>query len=169
MLPALASTFDPERLARESTEIRGQIALLEWPRLVEASAGEGGPLSLDLEFRMSEDQIPLLEGTVTGPVKLECQRCLEPVEFELELGLALAFVAPGEEERVPPTLDAWAGDGEGRTVGQVLEDEVLLTLPVSPAHEDRQQCGKLADWLTEQASDEGPETQRPFAGLKDLM
>jgi uncharacterized metal-binding protein YceD (DUF177 family) len=53
-------------------------------------------------------------------------------------------------------------------VRDLVEEELLLTLPISPLHEDTQECGVKSEPV---APAEAPvhETQRPFEQLGELL
>ena len=66
---------------------------------------------------------------------LACQRCLDPVEFPVELGVELELAGSEREivaadDDVDRVLATNAMD-----VAALVEDEVLLVLPMAPVHE----------------------------------
>lgn len=100
-----------------------------------------------------------------GKIELECQRCLEPVRWTLDVDRSLQFVA-GEE--AAEALDA---DSEHDVLPltrrldlfEVLEDELLLSLPLIARHES---CpGGAPSAAPEEAE---PEAPHPFAALAAL-
>lgn len=66
----------------------------------------------------------------------DCQRCLEPVALDLEIARALRFVA---DEATAEALDADSEDDvlalpRRLDLHDLIEDELLLALPVVPMH-----------------------------------
>jgi uncharacterized protein len=78
---------------------------------------------------------------VSGTLALACQRCLEAIVFELDIDSLLELVPEGvelsQDELEDDTRDFLPVAGE-LDVAQLVEDEVLLALPVAPRHE---RCG----------------------------
>ncbi|MGH8328731.1 MAG: hypothetical protein ACRET2_18430, partial [Steroidobacteraceae bacterium] len=59
---------------------------------------------------------------------------------------------------------------EGRiSAGELVEEELLLALPIVPLHEDLRECAVAtsAPLVAQQAPEHV--TQRPFAGLDELL
>ena len=107
------------------------------PRLAghEAATGRG---EIRYAVQGGRDSLgrPGLGIRVDGSIELICQRCLEPMSFELGIddwvGLA----------RTEAEIDSDPTDGPDRipatprmSVAELLEEEVLLALPISPRHE----------------------------------
>lgn len=86
---------------------------------------------------------PRLHCKVQAEVEVQCQRCLKPLGVVIESD-RLLYLAAGEEEA--DRLDVVLADDEtdvmvaGQTLdlAGVIEDEVLLSLPIVPMHEN---CG----------------------------
>lgn len=83
---------------------------------------------------------PRLHCAVKGRVEMQCQRCLQPVEVAVESDRLLYLAASeAEAERLETALAE--EDIEVVVTGQtldlagVVEDEVLLSLPIVPMHE----------------------------------
>jgi uncharacterized protein len=83
---------------------------------------------------------PQLRCSVKGGVQTVCQRCLQPLELAIESD-RLLYLAAGEPEAA--RLEAALADEEidVMVVGQtldlagVIEDEVLLSMPLVPMHD----------------------------------
>lgn len=116
-------------------------AVRDFPRLAESGARDVR-VRWQVEGAESARGKPALRIVAEGEATLECQRCLEPVvhafalEVELELArdAAAAEAAEDEIDRVVagPAMDVLA----------MVEDEVLLELPMVPRHE---QCVAIAE------------------------
>jgi uncharacterized protein len=110
-----------------------------------------------------------LHLTAQARVWRDCQRCLEPVAIDLDLARALRFVA---DEATAEALDAESEDDvlalpRSLDLHALVEDELLLALPLVPMHAQCPQrlplsAGKLAG----EADD--PPTTNPFAVLGGL-
>lgn len=100
-----------------------------------------------------------------APVWMTCQRCLQPVEVPVHVERALRFVR-GDDEAA--RLDAETDDDvlplEGSIdVAELVEDELLLALPLVPRHDTCPQ--PLAPPPGEL---EEPAAESPFAALSVL-
>jgi uncharacterized protein len=76
---------------------------------------------------------------------------------------AKADVGEGNEMGLEPTL---APDGRV-ALSELVEEELLLAVPLVPRHEDLRECGPAAEAAAPQADEEA--VQRPFAGLGELL
>jgi len=80
----------------------------------------------------------ILEVDIVGQVGLVCQRCLEPMRHAIEVHAryrvmrseAEADAAPLDDDEFDPVVGAKDFD-----LAALVEDEVLLSLPVVPKHE----------------------------------
>ena len=103
------------------------------------------------------------------PVWLTCQRCLQPFTEPLEVDRRLRFV---RGEAAAEALDAEIEDdvlalSKSLDLRELVEDELLLALPIVPRHGVCPQ--PLPVPLGESpASDAEPERENPFAALQRL-
>lgn len=127
--------------ARKALEIHDIIAVSQFSRLHEALASDEGALDCRLIGGVSTEGKPRLQLYVQGTLQLSCQRCLEPFEFELDITSNFTIVA--DEQAIEPVSDD--RDDEDYLVAEtqmqvieLIEDEVLLALPLAPKHGDNQ-------------------------------
>src|SRR4030095_13505468 len=79
---------------------------------------------------------------VDAELAMPCQRCLDRVPVRVQAELKLAVVAD-ETQLVPDEFEPFIStDGLGR-LADLVEGEILLSLPEYPVHESLQQCGEL--------------------------
>jgi uncharacterized protein len=75
---------------------------------------------------------------VSGTLGLVCQRCLKRLAFPVEIRTRLLLVPPGQawpdEELAEDGFDAVAAEKE-MVLLSLIEEEVLLALPIAPMHE----------------------------------
>ncbi len=92
----------------------------------------GAPLDLDLRLESVSEGV-LVSGTVHGPTRGECSRCLGPVTGDIEIGLTELFAYPDSL-----TENTTEDDEVGHVVGhyvdleQPIVDAVGLALPFAP-------------------------------------
>jgi uncharacterized protein len=149
-------SLDVAAFAKQGGDESGSCALVELDRLCDEAHGEARPAALErMEWhatgelrpqRGAEPQVWLhLEGQAR--LALVCQRCLQPVEAALQATRSFQFVA-GEEQAA--AVDADSEDDVlalTRTLDLIglVEDELLLALPLVPRHEVCPQPLKVRD------------------------
>lgn len=176
----MAKDFDPQRLdvrrfAEQGAELDADVPLQTFPRLrAEATAPERAS---DVHwFARGELLNPShhhpqvwmhVEAQATVP--LVCQRCLNPVDVELAVDRSFRFVA--DEATAAAEDDASEEDllalSRSFDLLELVEDELLMELPVAPMHEVCPEPVKMsaADPDFETA---GGERENPFAVLGRL-
>lgn len=104
---------------------------------------------------------------VEADVPLQCQRCLQPMRLQTSSSSRVALVESEDAAaEVPPELEtALAPDGRLR-LAELIEEELLLALPVAPRHPEGQCHGDAPEL---KAEDLEQPTQRPFANLSELL
>jgi uncharacterized protein len=156
-------------LAASGEVVERQYPIAGFERLGDRLAEPGGSARLRLELQ-------LIDGTPTGMLQLqagvvlECQRCLRPVRRTVESESRLAFVA-SEDAPLPADYEPVVGDPSRVDLAALVEDELLLAVPLIAKHAPGEECGLPAE-AAARASEPAPaaqEMRRPFAGLKDLM
>jgi len=73
---------------------------------------------------------------------MQCQRCLEPMQFEVDEAFEFVFAKTEEEaHQVPERFDPVVLDDSGQIhVVDLFEDELILYLPTVARHETEAQC-----------------------------
>ncbi|WP_265942567.1 YceD family protein [Dechloromonas sp. A34] len=147
--------------AREGRVLEGTLAVSALERLHDLLAEVSGEVTFRLEgFKGANGEL-MLHLEVSGVLPLACQRCLKSVAFDLDVDNLLQLVPEGAElsqdELEDDTRDFLPVARELNVV-DLVEDEILLTLPVAPRHE---KCGLPG------AADAG-ERINPFAKLAGL-
>jgi uncharacterized protein len=132
------TVVDPIRFAREATSRSGEFVFTELDRLRDELACEQGVVRWRLEGVLVGGR-PAMRLLVEANPTLVCQRCLGPYVHSLH-SEGLIFLARNETELArwesdDPLLDAIVAE-EALDVRMLIEDEILLSLPVVPHHED---------------------------------
>ena len=144
------TVMDPIRFAREGGSLAGEFALAELDRLRDELANDQGLVAYRLEGALVGGR-PAFRLTVEANPTLICQHCLTRYVHPLR-SEGVIFLARNDAE-----LDRWESDdplldvivAEGRMdVRTLVEDELLLSLPVVPRHE-KGDCPRRDDVLGE--------------------
>ncbi len=147
----------------------GEIALSELKRLGELlqldDAGVGGrSIAVTFEFSRSGFDVPMLTGQLQTSLELECQRCLKPLEFTMELDFRLLIDA-SDEILSNSSEDTLYSDDGYIDIAEVVEDELILAIPLVAMHEDTA-CNE--NWRDSELPAETPMKENPFAVLQQL-
>ena len=132
MLPPVE--VDPWRFCRDgqSWETRSEVAA--FPRL--AHEFTQGALFCRVVGRVDQRGSLSLQLTVSGDVQLTCQRCLGSMPYKVEVERTLYLARnEAEMERLDALPDSDAIQaGEILSLVDLVEDEVLLSLPLATMH-----------------------------------
>lgn len=134
--PILINSLD---FARQHGKIDGAIEVAALPRLADALADRAGRLTWSLAGGVDRLQRGTLRLRVDGDVTLRCQRCLEPLPHRIEADATMTLFT--DEARLETACDEDEElDGimaeEEFDVLALIEDEVLLGLPLAPRHDE---------------------------------
>ncbi|WP_298393515.1 YceD family protein [uncultured Azonexus sp.] len=152
---------DAFAFARDARVLQGTLAVSAMERLHDLLAEVSGEVSWHLEGFRGKRGEPLLRLTVSGCIPLACQRCLDAIDFELDVDRLLEVIPANadvsQDELEDDSRDFLPVEKE-LDVAELVEDEILLSLPVAPRHDG---CGLPG------ASGAG-ERVNPFAALAGL-
>ncbi|MFA4968702.1 MAG: YceD family protein [Sulfuritalea sp.] len=162
MSDSIAGTvIDCLEFARSGGLLERSVGLAELPRLAELLTTTAGSLSVRLEGWRDEQGKSWLQLDIAGEPVLCCQRCLGGMKFPLAIRSRLQLIAPGadwpDDDLEDDSSDAITAETD-LTVLSLVEDEVLLALPIAPRHE---QCESPSASAIGNGSS-------PFAALADL-
>src|SRR3989338_9139677 len=162
--------------ARNGREIRGEVPVAEFSGLRDMLESPPGILGYRIRGGMDNLGNHFLDLSVTGCCQVRCQRCLEGMDYPVRLDTRLLL-------RDQASLDALEDEEEEfdsiladvqLDVLNLLEDEILLSLPFAPKHEPGacQAAGgesrPLRPSLPQEAQDRHGEERHPFAALAKL-
>lgn len=175
MSPPWSRPLEVERLAEAQADVDFAIPLAELPGLRSARAGVAGvggvagQVSGRVHFGR-ERTVPVAELTLKGSARLQCQRCLQPLEVPLEAHVRIALLgSAAESARAPADLEPMLAPGGRISVGELVSEEVGLSLPIVPLHGDGEGCEAAAGSALAAEAAAAGETHRPFARLGELL
>jgi uncharacterized protein len=158
--------IDPEQLAVTGVIFEGELTVDDMARLAPSLLGEQKPLTVEIHGE-KEGAWAVVAGRVQGVLNLQCQRCMNTLEFPIERSFRLASVSSDVEAgRLPPNLDPLLRSHENLRVQDLIEDELLLALPEVSKHP----VGMCEAEYTNIDEDEAETEQKenPFAVLETL-
>jgi len=157
-------------IARQHSPVQGISELSSLPRLHEALAELGCTASSLADMRVSyslqsqpprmfgEQRLPMLQLSVSTILPLLCQRCFEPMPQEVALHVTFAVCDTPPEALLEEDDVDWLETEDALSVETLVEDEVLMALPIAVLHEHA--CGPVQHTVGEKPN--------PFAVLKQL-
>ena len=153
-----------DRLADSGAEVDFAVPLSQLPGVV---AGVAGSVAGRASFARTQG-LPVAELTVRGAATLECQRCMQPMSVPIDTIVRVALVASeADVARVPPELEPVLAPGGRVSIGALLAEELLLTLPIVALHGEGEPCA--ASPAQTAAGEPAQDTHKPFARLADLL
>ncbi len=148
----------------QNSEFRGQLGLSQMPRLSSLVMPGEAPIDVSFEFTRNLYQHPSVKGHIETCLQVECQRCLEPMPLELDFDFDLLIDASDDDVKAFQT-DTLVSDDGYIDIVEVVEDELILSLPLIAMHEDTS-CHP--DWRPDELPEPEEAGDNPFAVLAAL-
>ena len=163
--------IDVSKLFAHSGAISAMLPVAKLRRLAEYLADDKGEIAVDLQFGHDEEGRRLLTGNLDVTVNVICQRCLQHMPLDLHSTLDLLVVDTDEElQALQDDQDGIVMENGDVDLPELIEDELILSLPLVPMHDDIN-CSRDLNAIRESADHAATQgKQNPFAvlaGLKD--
>ena len=163
---------DTRWVFQQGAELRGTVALPRLPEFHSSLATDQASITASLQFSVDDSGHRLITGNVQAEVEVTCQRCLAPVGIQLQDKVSLALVKNEEDAaRLKPELDPWICPDIKLQLAAVVEEQLLLSLPMVCYHPEGE-CTRKLDYTVGESpgDDESGATARenPFAVLQQL-
>lgn len=163
----LPKKIDLKKLCQSHTQLQGDLALMQFHRLqhliqeMELSEEQVHCLTgeAQLNFSLGEKNQRLIEGKVIIQLPARCQRCLEQFTLALEVPIRLvqwSASLPTKDEWLPEDFDWLVYEEDSISLAALLEDDLLLGIPVAPSHEEEACNLELLKQFTLQDTPEAP-------------
>jgi len=168
MSDQLPETIKPQSLVDTGGSISGVIALAKMKRLASLLVNSEGLVETQLEFARDVQGNRLVHGVITTELPLICQRCLETVRYPVNVELSLALIANADQmDRLPESYDPLVLDSPSLSLTELVEDELLLALPIVAMHTQAECNANLAE-IDDSETESSDEEPHPFAALAQL-
>lgn len=171
IIPALMLTrcsvpFDPWQFVAVGGEVLERIPMQALERLLDLLAYPGEDIIVAMKGIRDEHSRPRLVGRIQATLPTTCQRCLGPMSVTLDVPMDLVLVRAG----TAVTANDESGDAvevpdAGLVLTELVCDELLLAMPIAPAHAELAECRANGYRAPESA----PREDHPFAALSDLV
>ncbi len=134
-MQSIPRQIEPRKFAHQGISVSGQIAAEDMPRLAEVASAKD--ITADLSFMLGERREKLLTGRVHVRADIQCQRCLKPVDVEIECSVSLAVVWSEEKAKeLPKCYEPWIVPEDEADLYAILEEEILLNAPLVVLHKE---------------------------------
>jgi uncharacterized protein len=159
--------LEVDRLADGAADVDFAVPLAKLPGLRALRAAVAGGVRGRMHFARMQG-VPVAELTMIGTATLECQRCMQPMQLEVNANVRVALMASElEAERLPADFEPVLAPGGRISIGELITEELLLSLPIVPLHPGGAGCAPTAPAGPGQSA--AGETHRPFERLAELM
>ena len=157
--------IDPQAFATQAETLQGTVSLQDLDKRIWSP--DIADTATDIHYAITGGvdrwQRLFLDLTVSGSLKLNCQRCMQPTEFLLDEQVHIVLFHHEQD-----LDDAMIADEELEgmvlenelDIFTLLEDQILMALPISPKHE---QCGNNQ---LDKINQDKPNPFAVLAGLK---
>jgi uncharacterized protein len=144
-LRAWYSLRDLESLADRGVALSGELDVDTLARLKSLLHSGVGSVRATLGFRQRRDGWLGVQLDYQGFVHLVCQRCLEPFRHELEDSVNVVIADGDSLPAAEPTgHEPFELEGGRLQPAQLIEDELIVAIPLVPKHARVEDCGSLA-------------------------
>lgn len=178
MSPGPADQVNAKELSARGAVVERHLDLPQLERVAQAGGLPGTRVDAQLRFGAFDGRTTV-DVRVEGTAVLECQRCLRPCEIAVDESALVAIVRE-ETDDVLGGYEPFVGEPECVSLSALIEEQVLLALPLVPAHEagspecrstaaDVVPLAPAAARVAATADAVAAETQTPFANLRDLL
>jgi uncharacterized protein len=134
---------DLDRLADRGIGLKGELELKALPRLNDILHADRGSVRADLRFRKRDGWLTA-ELEYAATLELTCQRCLEAFTHPVSARVEMALVeSEAVEKYVPEGSEPFVLEGGRFQPAELVEDELIMAVPLVPRHARSDDCGAL--------------------------
>jgi uncharacterized protein len=135
-------------LGERRSVLRGEIELKRFNRLVDLLESDAGAVAAVLHFRKDPGGWLIVELELETTVQLRCQRCLTPLEHHVKDKIEMALLESASlEQRLPAQYEPVVLEEDRLMPAMLIEDELIISLPIVPRHERPEECDAPAAGL----------------------
>ncbi len=165
----LNARIDARRWADRSSTLQTTVHFDRMRRLAEVVDPTSAPCEVEFQFGLDPHHQIRAKLHLRGVMRLSCQRCLEVMDWPVDE--VIDFRVVQDEAQLQEDEDYLLMDEEGcLLLAEVVEDELLLVVPMVPRHESCTLTGGPSQGHDEaEMAGMSSERVRPFAGLDALL
>lgn len=161
--------IDPVKAAQQRLDYQGIFPACLLRRLSDLAVSINKDIAASFSFHTDEERLPVIDIVADVNVILICQRCGRHFECSIHVKNALSPVRnDAEAAGLPDRYEAIMLNGLGEVdLVAMIEDEIILSLPIVPAHDMADCPVSETEWEFGTLPKE-VQKSNPFAELKKL-
>lgn len=164
----LPKLIDPGKWADRAAVCEAAVPLRQFTRLLEGMLGDAGEVRVAVTFARDPRGLSRLTGTLDTALSATCQRCLAPVTVPLQADVDVYLLSDeAYAERLSEDEDFVVFQDGQLDLPELLEDELILALPLVTRHEECEPQVALVEDEPEQPQPEAKK-ENPFQILASL-
>jgi len=133
----LPVSIDALKFCQQGVQVSGFLPLARLQRLSQQLYVAEGDARAALAFGVDQQSRKTVSGQLEAVLPLVCQRCLERIDIPVAAELSLVLVWNDDQAaQLPRTLDPVVMDGEDLDLLEIVEEELLLALPLVAIHDE---------------------------------
>ena len=159
--------------SRSKLEVSETLEIKMMPRLSQMTNQDDqqGRILINALLKHNDQLNPSISGKIEAEMTLICQRCLGQLKWSETIEYSINFINGSEVQEIQDNVDYISINDEGIILLDLLEDEVLTSIPMSIMHKNIELCeniDKLSMFL--RSSDEKTvKKNKPFTDLSEIM
>jgi len=180
---SVENTVNAMLLAARGAQVVRDYCVTQLSRISELAVNDQAQARLSVRFHLVDARAGIA-GRATANLRLVCQRCLGAVQVLVDDEFQVVLIASETEmDQVPEAQDVVIADATRLELSWLLEEQLLLAMPLVPTHATADECAQSRVAMGREAGEAGkvvvdvadapeiaaPETQRPFANLRDVL
>ncbi|MDG2141047.1 MAG: YceD family protein [Gammaproteobacteria bacterium] len=166
---SLPKYIDARKVFLQRERVSGLLKLSDLRRLRGLLANDRGTVYAELRFFLDGSGNRIIKGKVKATLNVICQRCLEQLEILIGDDISLGVIESEDlASGLDSTLDPWICSGYKLSLSELVEEQLILCLPIVNHHEDSDCTNKLNYQANVSAKKGDSSKDSPFAVLKTL-
>jgi uncharacterized protein len=138
--------IDPYKMAKHKQALEGKIAVASMSRANKLLDSEQGEVEYKLLFDIDQDKICYIAGEFESDLKMRCQRCLQVFSQKITGSFKVSPLKADEDAKDLPDPYEPVLVVDGKIFpAELVEDELILALPIVPMHTEDCVGKKLQD------------------------
>lgn len=164
MSNSTSGLVDPYKMAKRHMTLQDKVAVVNLQRANKLLASDAGNVEYKFDFSTDLEDLCVIHGELHGLLTMCCQRCLKNFKREVRCEFSVSPVKDDAEAKLLPSCyEPIILEDSKFDVLELLEDELILGLPIVAAHDDNELDCIQSIEIVEQ------EVNRPFQILHTLQ
>ncbi len=139
----LPQYINPVKAAQAQEKISAKVVLSKLGRLKDRVLNLDNDVAVNMVFYKDMDNYTVIDIKLNAELSLTCQRCMQPMEFAFASeGLLSPVTSDQAAKQLPGQYDPVIVVDNKIDLWELVEEEILLNLPLMLMHENTKNCQK---------------------------